>query len=347
MPQLHSLSLEAINPDLAFLEAHRWETIVPPNLISFRFDLTMTLSPNPDHLELLEPFKTQFWLSRGWFVQCHLRDQGRYFRLSTTQSPIITILYWPDDEVLVGSTTTAVYSNVTHVELWWNLSKSTQAICPNVRSIQLYGGGGSDQNEPFHPNVCDILQCPSFEHIIINDNLPITQTRFASVLVKSSDNVHMLTCSAHWLHLILEYKQYEWICLLITIRIRKLIIVDGELVLSHTELIAFCRTFINLQEITMKMESAQDLFFLLNILKQLTMATITLPRIALENVTDIVKWIQENTTLVDFIAFTQEITLETCKLNLWIGSRCTSNSLEIRNHLVLKHPIINRYISES
>ncbi len=81
VPQLHSLSVKALNPDLAFLDAYRWEIVLPSNLSSFRFDLTMTLPVNPDHVELLEPFKSQFWLSRGWFVQCHLRDRGRFFRL--------------------------------------------------------------------------------------------------------------------------------------------------------------------------------------------------------------------------------------------------------------------------
>ncbi len=330
---------------MAFLEAHRWETVLPSNLSSFRFDLTMTLPENPNHLELLEPFKSQFWLSRGWFVQCRLRDGGRFFRLSTLQSPIISILHWPDDEVLLGSTTTAVYSNVTHIELWWNLSKSTESICPNVRSIQLYGPG--NDNEPFHRNVCDILQCPSLEHIIINDNPPISQVRFASVLLKSSDNVHILTCSTGWLQPILEYKRYEWICLLITIRIRKLIITDGENILSHLDPIAFCRTFINLQEIIVQLESAQDLFLLLNTLGQLTTATLTLPSITLQNVTDITKWIQENTILVDFVARTRAITLDTCKLILWIGSRHISNSSQTRNNLHLKHPIINQYILEN
>jgi len=346
VPQLHLLSLEALNPDLAFLDAHRWETALPPNLSSFRFDLTMTLPENPDHLQLLEPFKSQFWLSRGWFVQCRLRDRGRFFRLSTIQSPIITFFYWPDDEVLLDSTTTTIYPNVTHIDLWWNLSKSTQSICPNVRSIQLYGAG-NDKDEPFHPNVCNILQCPSLEHIIINNNLPITQIRFASVLLKSSDHIQMLTCSTRWLHLILESKQYEWICLLITIHIRKLIIADDDMVLSGTDLIAFCRTFINLQEITMKMESTQDLLFLLNTLKQLSMATIKLPRIVLENVTDITKWIQENTILVDFIVHKQVTTLDTCKLILWIGLHRTSNSSETRNDFFLKHPIINQHIHEN
>lgn len=326
VPQLHSLSVEALNPDLAFLEAHRWETTLPSNLSSFRFDLTMTLPANPNHVELLEPFKSQFWLSRGWIVQCHLRDQGRFFRLSTIKSPIITLLYWPDDEVLLGTTTKAVYSNVTHLELWWNLSKPTHAICPNVRSIQLYDGD-NDRDESFHPDVYDNLQHSSLEHIIINNNLPITQTRFASVLIKSSNNVDMLTCPTRWLRLMLEDKRYEWICLLVTIRIRKLIIINDDSVLSDIDLIAFCRTFINLQEITTNMVSVQDLFFLLNTLEQLTMTNIELPNNTLEIVTDITKWIQENTILLDFVVRKQVTTLNTCKLILWIGSRHATNYL--------------------
>ncbi len=346
MPQLHSLSVEALNPDLAFLEAHQWEIALPLQLHSFRFDLTMTLTENPNHLDLLESFKSEFWVSRGWFVQCRLRDRGRYFRLSTVQSPIITVLHWPDDEVLLDSTATARYSNVTHIELWWNLSKSTQSICPNVRSIQLYGAR-NENNEPFHENICDLLQYPSLEHIIVKNNLPITPSRFASVLAKSSSNVHMLTCSPQWLCSILDDKQYGWICLLITMRIRKLIIATGGAVTKSIDLIAFCRTFINLQEITMDMVSAQDLFFLLNTAKQLTMASITLPKTDVNNITNITQWIQENTILLDFVVHKREIDVYTCKLIFWIGSRRTSNSPRTTNDLYLKHPIINQHISES
>jgi hypothetical protein len=341
VPQLHSLSVEALNPDLPFLEAHCWEIVLPSNLSSFRFDLTMTSLVNPDHVELLEAFKSQFWLSRGWFVQCHLRDRGRFFRLSTIQSPIITILYWPDDEVLLGTTTTAVYSNVTHIELWWNLSKSIHAICPNVRSIQLYDPN-NDRDEPIYPDVYDILQLSSLEHLIINNNLPITQIRFASALIKSSNNVHILTCPTRWLRVMLDDKRYEWICLLVTIRIRKLIIIDDETVLSDTDLIALCRTFINLQEIAMKMVSVQDLVFLLNTLGQLTMANIELPNNALETVTDITEWIQENTVLLNFVVRKQVTTLNTCKLILWIGSRHTSNSATATNYLRDARSWVNR-----
>ncbi|CAF1009097.1 unnamed protein product [Rotaria sp. Silwood1] len=344
LTELHSLSLEALNPELEFLQARRWETVLPLKLSVFRFDLTMTLPSNPDHLELFEPFKSQYWVSRGWFVQCRLRDRGRFFRLSTIQSPIITILYWPDDEVLLDSSTTTVYSNVTHIELWWNLSKSTQAICPNVRSIQLYGAGNS-KDEPVHRNIFDILQNPSLEHIIINDNLPITHTRFASIFDISSDNIQTLTCSARWLLSMLEHKQYEWICLLTTIRIRKLIINSDDIIVSETNLIAFCRTFINLHEITMKMKSKEDLFFLLNILENLTMANIELPSIAFDNITDNRKLIEENTILVDFVVRKQIISLDTCRLILWIGSRRISNLQRTRSDLYLKHPIIHQHLS--
>ncbi|CAF4682647.1 unnamed protein product, partial [Rotaria sp. Silwood2] len=341
LTELHSLSLEALNPELEFLQAYRWETVLPSKLFSFRFDITMTLPTNPDHLELLEPFKSQYWISRGWFVQCRLRDRGRFFRLSTIQSPIITILYWPDDEILLDSTITAVYSNVTHIELWWNLSKSTQAICPNVRSIQLYGAG-NNKDEPVHPNILAILQNPSLEHIIINNNLPITHIRFASILGKSSDNIQTLTCSANWLLLMLEDKQFEWICLLTTMRIRKLIVNADDYIVSNTNLIAFCRTFINLQEITMKMKSKEDFIFLLNTLENLTMANIELPSIALDNITNNMKFIEENTILVDFVIRKQVISLDTCRLILWIGSRRTSNLQQTKSDLYLQHPIIHQ-----
>ncbi|CAF1182101.1 unnamed protein product [Rotaria sordida] len=335
LTELHSLSLEALNPEIDFLEAHRWETVLPSKLSSFRFDLTMTLPNNPNHLELLQSFKSQYWISRSWFVQCHLRDRGRFFRLSTVQSPIITILYWPDDELLLDTTTITVYPNVTHIELWWNLSKSTQAICPNVCSIQLYGVG-NNRDEPIHPNIIDILQNPSLKHIIINNDLPITHSRFVSILEKSSDNIQTLTCSIHWLLFILEERQqYEWICQLIKMRIRKLIVNNDEIILSNTNLIAFCRTFINLEEITIKMGSKEDLFFLLNTLEKLTMAKIELPCISLAGITDDRKMIEHNTILVNFVIYKQIISLDTSKLILWIGSRRTSNLLQTKTYLYL------------
>ncbi|CAF1480853.1 unnamed protein product [Rotaria sp. Silwood1] len=343
LTELQSLSLEALNPDIGFLEAHRWETVLPTKLSSFRFDLTMALPTNPDHLQLLEPFKSQYWVSRCWFVQCRLRDRGRFFRLSTIKSPIVTILNWPDDEVLLDSPSTTVYSNVTHIELWWNLSKSAQAICPNVRSIQFYGAV-NDQNEAVHPNIVDILQNSSLKHIIINDNLPINHIRFATILCKSSNNIQMLTCSANWLLFMLEYKQYEWICLLTTMRIRKLVVNSDEHVLSNTNLIAFCRTFINLQEITMKMETTEDMFFLLNTLENLTMANIELPNIVLGNITDNMRLIKDNTILVDFVIRKQVTSLDTCKLILWIGPRHNSDLARTRSDRYLQHPIIHQYM---
>ncbi|CAF2745227.1 unnamed protein product [Rotaria sp. Silwood2] len=343
LTELESLSLEALNPDIGFLEAHRWETVLPAKLSSFRFDLTMTLPTNPDHLQLLEPFKSQYWVSRCWFVQCRLRDRGRFFRLSTIKSPIVTILNWPDDEVLLDSPSTTVYSNVTHIELWWNLSKSAQAICPNVRSIQFYGAV-NDQNEAVHPNIVDILQNSSLEHIIINDNLPINHIRFATILYKSSNNIEMLTCSTRWLLFMLEYKQYEWICLLTIMRIRKLVVNSDEHVLSFTNLIAFCRTFINLQEITMKMETTEDMCFLLNTLENLTMANIELPNIVLSNITNNMRLIKDNTILVDFVIRKQVTSLDTCKLILWIGPRHNSDLARTRSDRYLQHPIIHQYM---
>ncbi|CAF4319053.1 unnamed protein product, partial [Adineta steineri] len=197
------------------------------------------------------------------------------------------------------------------------------------------------------PNICDLLQSSSLEHIIINNDLPITQSRFASVLIKSTNNVDKLTCSTNWLHFMLQYKKYEWICFLVTIRIRKLILVGEEATLSHNDLIAFSRTFINLEEITIKLDSSEDMFFLLNILRQLTMANIELPNITINNETDITKWIKENTILRDFIVQTQTTTLDTCKIILWIGSRETTNSLTSNDNLYLKHSIIDKYISEN
>ncbi len=97
----------------------------------------------------------------------------------------------------------------------------------------------------------------------------------------------------------------------------------------------------------MDMVSAQDLFFLLNTVEQLTMASITLPKTDVNNVTNITQWIQQNTILLDFVVHKQETDLYTCKLIFWIGSRRTSKSLRTTNDLYLKHPIINQHISES
>lgn len=340
LSELHSLSLEALNPETDFLKAYQWETALPLKLASFRFDLTMTLPVNPNHVELLEPFKSKFWLSRGWLVQCHLRDQGHYFRLSTVRSPLITILYWPDDEILFDSTTEAIYPSVNHVDLWWNLSKPTGARCPNVRSIQFYGAGNNN-DEPIHPNVLEMIQYPSFEHIIINDNLPIDHIRFASILGNSSNNINTLTCSARWLMTMFNTKQYEWICLLTTLYIRKLIITSGETIWSDMNLIGLCRTFINLQEITMKMESKRDLFFLLNTLENLTMANIEIPDDDLNDVNDYKKLIEENTILTDFVVSQYTASLNTSKLIFWIGSRRTLDRMQNTNYLYL-HNLISQ-----
>ena len=320
-----------MNPDPPFLESYSWENALPSNLSSFRFDLTMTLPLKPNPLELLPTFQNQYWISRGWFVQCYLRDHGRYFRLSTIQTPIIHILYWPDDELLLGNPIIAIYRNVTHLELWWNLSKWTIAICPNVRSIQLYGAT-NEGDKPFHSSVCDLLRCPSLKHLIINNNLPITQRRFGSVLLQSSDNVGTLTCSTTWLRPMLEEKDNEWICLLITIRIKKLILIDDETVLSYQNLIAFSRTFFNLQELTMSLLSQEHFFFLLNTLKQLTMVNIQLTNDILTNITDMTKWIEDNTILRDFIVRKEMLTVNKYQIILWIGSHRTSDWITIANY---------------
>ena len=314
---------------MPFLEAHRWEMALPSTLSSFRFDLTMTLPVNPNHVNLLEPFQSKFWISRGWFVQCRLRDRGRFFRLSTVQSPIITILHWPDDELLLGTPTTTVYRHVTHIGLWWNLSKSTYSICPNVRSIQFYGARNAN-DEPIDPNVSSILQCPSLEHLIINNDLPITHTRFGSALMQSSVNVQKLTCSTSWLRSMFKD---ERVCLLTTLRIRKLILMEDETVLSRKDIIAFCRTFINLEELTMSLSSIEDFVFLLDNLRQLTMVNIQMTDDILVSLTDVTKWIEENTILRDFVAQKQVNAFKICNIILWIGSHRDINSKTLEHYL--------------
>lgn len=318
MPQLHSLSVESLNPDSLFLEGHSWERILPSNLYSFRFDFTMTLPLKPDPVQLLPTFQSQFWISRGWFVQCHLRDRGRYFRLSTIQSPIIHILYWPDDEILLGNPMTRTYPHVNHVELWWNLSKSTNAICPHIRSIQLYGMVDED-NQSIDPNICEFLQCQSLEHLIINNEYPITQTRFGSVLLQSSDHLHTLTCSTSWLQTLLEEKDHHWISSLISLRIKKFILIDDETILSQQNLHDFSRIFLHLQQLTISFPSEKHFFFLLNTLKQLTLINIQLTNHTLTNRTDLTTWIEQNTQLRDFTLRKQMLTVIRCQISLWIG----------------------------
>src|SRR5690606_3271609 len=116
------------------------------------------------------------------------------------------------------------------------------------------------------------------------------------VLLESSNNVYILTCSAQWLVIILEKEKYEWICQLLSMRIRKLILDDNEIVLSDRNLMKFCQTFINLKELTMEIETPHDLFFLLNNLKNLTKANIELLTVLNDNI-QINKWIQDNTIL--------------------------------------------------
>lgn len=55
------------------------------------------------------------------------------------------------------------------------------------------------------------------------------------------------------------------------------------------------------------------------------MANITLLNRNLQTNIDISKWIEENTILQHFLVQKQITTLNTCKLLLWIASRCTSN----------------------
>ena len=330
-----------------FFDAHQWEANLPVNLSSFHFDLAITSLVGPDHLSLLKPFKSDYWTSRGWFVQCHTRDRGRFFRLSTSQSPIVNLLYWPDDEILLDSKSIIRYSRVTHVELWWNLSKSTQSICPHVRSIQFYGVDNGEIETIIHPNVRDLLNVSSFEHIIIDNDLPISPTRLAQLLAKSSDRVHILTCSTHWLHSLFETRDNECICLLLTMRIRKLVLNNTDLVLSYADLIAFARTFINLQEISMKLLSIEELVFVLNVLRQLTMASIELPNTELTNITDLTQWIIENTVFRDFTIEKRAGELDSSKILLWIGSHNRTNLYGIEHQLYSNHRIIKEKILEN
>ncbi|CAF1116859.1 unnamed protein product [Adineta ricciae] len=346
VPQLHTLIIEALNPDLLFFDAHQWEANLSANLSSFRFDLTTTSPVGLDHLSLLKLFKSDYWTSRGWFVQCHTRDRGRFFRLSTSQSPIINLLYWPDDEILVDSTSIIRYPHVTYVELWWNLSKSTQSICPHVRSIQFYGAN-IGEIETIHPNVLDLLNASSFEHIIIDNDVPISPTRLAHLLAKSSDRVSILTCSTHWLHSLFETRDNECICLLLTMRIRKLILNNSDLVLSYADLISFARTFINLQEISMKLVSVEEMAFLLNVLRQLTMASIELPDTELRNITNLTQWIIENTVFRNFTIEKRAGGLDSSKILLWIGSHNRSNLYGTQHQLYSNHPIMKENILEN
>lgn len=335
LPELHFLSVEAVNPALEFLEAQQWENILPPKLSIFRFDFHMTLIEHPGHETLLKEFKSHFWISRGWFVQCNLRNNGQYFRLFTTDSPIITNFYWPDDEILFDSTDTLVYPYVTHTELWWNLSKTTYSICPNIRSIRFYGNDNHN-DESIHPNVLKMLRSPSFEHIIIIGEIQINHERFASILINSSINVQKLTCTSYWLITMLEEKQFEWIRLLTTMSIRKLVVVDDGHTISNQHLISFCQTFINLTEVTMSMASKEDLFFLLNTLENLTMANIKLLPAILDDITDYRKMIKENTVLDNFAIYKHLTAFNNCSLLLWIGSRCTSHLMRTKNRLYLQ-----------
>ncbi|CAF2729678.1 unnamed protein product [Rotaria sp. Silwood2] len=177
----------AFNPRInTILELVLFQNVIEKEFISFSCMFSQQC-----HRRCVTIFERKYYTT-CWFVQCRLRDRGRFFRLSTIQSPIITILYWPDGEVLLDSTAITVYPNVTHIELWWNLLKSAQAICLHVRSIQLYGAGNY-KDVPVHPNIFVILQNPLIEYIIINDNLPIIHIRFASILSKSSNNIQTLT----------------------------------------------------------------------------------------------------------------------------------------------------------
>ncbi|CAF2640874.1 unnamed protein product [Rotaria sp. Silwood2] len=70
------------------------------------------------------------------------------------------------------------------------------------------------------------------------------------------------------------------------------------------------------------------------------MANIELSSIALDNITNNMTLIEQNTILVDFVIHKQVISLDTCRLILWIGSRQASNLQRTKNDLYLQHPII-------
>ena len=353
VPQLHSLAVQTFDPDFAFVEAHRWEAALPSHLLSFRFDLTITCPENLPHLELFLPFKSSFWLSRRWIVRCHLRDRGHYFRLFTVPSPISRILYWPDDEIRLDSDSAAAaaaaitidYPKVTQLELWWNLSKPIQCLCSHVQSVQLYGAN-DDSDEPIHPDVDQILRSASLKHLIINENLPVSPMRFASALVRSSTRVNRLTCSWNWLHPIVDRKENEWICFLITMRIRQLTVMNNEIFHFNGALIAFCRTFVNVERLTMRLESLDDFLFIVNTLKQLVSLEIDLPCAILTMSTEINEWLREKSSLDNFVVHKQPITLETYKILLWIGSRRASAESEGNEGFDVKHPLIDEHLTQ-
>ena len=309
LSSLRSLAIEGKTLQVDFLDARRWEETLPKTLRSFRFDLMIIQEDDhPEARLLLEAFKRPFWISRRWFVRCHLRDQGRYTRLSTVHSPTIRTLFWPDDELLLDPTTTIVYPRVTDLHLWWNVARSAQVECPRLQSVHLYGATENPE-EPIHPEIVELLRIPSLRHLLVEENLPLGQQRFGGLLSQCSSNVDRLTCSTDWLRPILVGKDFERICLLLTLRIRRLTLTgDGF------DLVAFARTFVNLEELTMKLPSMDQLRFLLNALRRLTKVEVEFPP-------GIVDRIDNETTLDGFLV--QKST--NSRLTLWIGSRRTSS----------------------
>ena len=304
LSSLRSLAIEGQNLQVDFLDARRWEETLPKTLRSFRFDLMIIQEDDhSDPRQLLDAFKRPFWISRRWLVRCHLRDQGRYTRLATVRSPMIRTLFWPDDELLLDPTTKIVYPRVTDLHLWWNVARSTQVDCPRLESVHLYGASENPE-EPIHPEIFELLRSPSLKHLLVEENVPLSQQRFGWLLDKCSSNVDRLTCSTDWLRPILVVKDFERVCLLLTLRIRRLTLTgDGF------DLIAFARTFVNLEELTMKLPSMDQLRFLLNALRRLTKIEVEMPPGTVDPLADDCL-VQQSTN---------------SRWTLWIGSRRTSS----------------------
>ena len=265
LSSLRSLVVEGQSVQLAFVEAQRWEACLPRSLISFRFDLMVIQLDDLDPRALLEAFQSPFWLSRRWFVQCSLRDQGRYARLCTVHSPPARSLYWPDDEVLLASTpTTLVYPRVVDLYLWWNVARAVGGRCPRLRTLHLHGIT-LNPDEDIHPEILELLRTPSLKHLVIEENSPLSQRRFISLLSQCSETVDQFTCSTAWLRPILDQKHYQRLSLLLALRLRHLTLRGVGL-----DLVAFSRTFLNLESLTLELSSLPDLLFLLHTLQRLT-----------------------------------------------------------------------------
>ena len=63
-----------------------------------------------------------------------------------------------------------VYSNVRHLELWWNLSKSLQSECLRLESIHCYAIENNVYDR-IHPEICQLLQNQSLKHFYYRSEL--------------------------------------------------------------------------------------------------------------------------------------------------------------------------------